>query len=43
MRVGRSVCRRIERSMRAAVDLGVDGFEGDVLGKVLESGVGYGR
>ena len=29
--------------MRMTVDFGIDGFEGDVLGKVLELGVGDGR
>ena len=43
MRVKRSFCRRTEKSMGMTVDLGIDGFEGDVFRKVLELCVGYGR
>ena len=43
MRVRRSLCGRTEKSMGMTVDFGIDGFEGDVLGKVLELCVGYGR
>ena len=43
LRVRRSTSGRTEKSMGMTVDLGIDGFEGDVLGKVLELCVGYGR
>ena len=36
----RSISGRTEKSVRMTVDFGIDGFEGDVLRKVLESGVG---
>ena len=43
MRVKRSISGRTEKSMGMTVDFGIDGFEGDVLRKVLELGVSYGR
>lgn len=43
LRVRRSVSGRVEKSMGMTVDFGIDGFEGDVLGKVTKLGVGYGR
>ena len=43
MRVRRGISGRTEKSMGMTVDLGIDGFKGDVLGKVLELCVGYGR
>ena len=43
MRVRRSLCGRTEKSVGMTVDLGIDGFEGDVFRKVLELCVGYGR
>ena len=43
MRVKRSISGRTEKSMGMTVDFGIDGFEGDVLGKVLELGVVDGR
>ena len=43
LRVRRSTSGRTEKSMGMTVDLGIDGFEGDVLSKVLELCVGYGR
>ena len=39
----RSISGRMEKSMGMTVDFGIDGFEGDVLGKVLELCVGNGR
>ena len=39
----RSISGRTEKSMGMTVDFGIDGFEGDILGKVLELSVGYGR
>ena len=43
MRVRRGISGRTEKSMGMTVDLGIDGFEGDVFRKVLELCVGYGR
>ena len=43
LRVRRGISGRTEKSMGMTVDFGIDGFEGDVLRKVLELGVGYGR
>ena len=43
LRVRRGISGRVEKSMGMTVDLGIDGLEGDVLRKVLELCVGYGR
>ena len=40
MRERRSISGRVEKSMGVTVDFGIDGFEGDVLGKVTKLGVG---
>ena len=39
MRIGTGICGHMKRSKGAAIDFGIDRFEGDIFRKVLKLGV----